>query len=269
MSIRNAPAPWSKIRLEGNKGWRLGRIRAQRNMVLLLAALPFIAGCVTISSGPDRIFDADAEIPALRACAAYVPAQNDVTSRNTFIAARMYAIDIEYSVYFEQLLKERQLGTSVLDATLLGLTAATTIVHGEAAKTAIGAISTGFAGAKSDIDQDIYMAQTLQILMNAMEAQRLQVRNRIDGNMKLAVADYSAWRSLTDLDDYYKAGTLAGALQYLASSTGANAQNQKDLQNGTTPNGQAATKSTLHGANQPATSPTSLKGPAAVLPSAQ
>ena len=262
MSFCNASAAWPPTQSASNNGEQLGRAQAQRNMVVLLSVLPLIAGCVTISSGPDRIFDASADIPALRAYAAYVPAQNDVTSRNTFIAARMYAIDIEYSEYFEKLLKEKQLGTSVLDATLLGLTAATTIVHGEAAKTAISAVSTGFAGARSDIDQDIYMAQTLQILMNAMEAQRLQIRNRIDGNMKLPAANYSAWRALTDLDDYYRAGTLAGALQSLTATTGQNAQNQKDLQNATTPNGAAATTQ-----GPDSTAPTALGGPARVLPS--
>jgi hypothetical protein len=98
--------------------------------------------------------------------------------------------------------------------------------------------------------------------MNAMEAQRLQIRNRIDGNMKLPAANYSAWRALTDLDDYYRAGTLAGALQSLTATTGQNAQNQKDLQNATTPNGAAAT---MQGPDS--TAPTALGGPARVLPS--
>jgi len=110
------------------------------------------------------------------------------------------------------------------------------------------------------------MAQTLQILMNAMEAQRLQVRNRIDGNMKLSAANYSAWRALTDLDDYYRAGTLAGALQSLTATTGQNAQNQKDLQNATTPNGAAATAQGPT-AKAESTAPTALGGPARVLPS--
>ena len=211
-----------------------------RAILALLFISSWGAGCVTISSGPTRIFDSSAEIPSLMAYASVPDNHTDKQSRNTFIAARMYAIDLEYSTYFERLLKERQLGSSALDATLLGLTAATTIVHGDAAKTALGAVSTAFAGARTDIDQDIYMAQTLQILMNTMEAQRLAIRNRLDANMKLDATDYTAWRALTDLDDYYRAGTLAGALQYLASTTGQNAQDQKNLQNGTTPNATAA-----------------------------
>jgi hypothetical protein len=191
------------------------------------------------------MFDASTTFdPTTKAIYAIVPdSAANTQTRNTFIGARMYAIDVEYNTYYEHLLKERQLGESALDASLLGLTAATTIVHGEAVKTTLGAISTAVAGAKTDIDQDVYMAQTLQILMNSMDAQRLAIRSRIDGNMKLSASDYTAWRALIDLDDYYRAGTLAGALTYLASTTGQNAQNQKNLQNGTTASGASATTS--------------------------
>ena len=222
------------------KSSRAGYTFTRCSPILLMLLSLSTAGCVTISSGPERLFDTNAERSALMAYADVPGNRTDKQSRNTFIAARMYAIDLEYSAYFERLLKEKQLGSSALDATLLGLTAATTIVHGEAVKTTLAAISTAVAGAKIDIDQDIYMAQTLQILMNTMEAQRLAIRNRVDGNMKLASPDYTAWRALTDLDDYYRAGTMAGALNYLASTTGSNAQAQKDLQNGTTPGATAA-----------------------------
>ena len=222
--------------------------------IVLLLVLVSTTGCVTVSSGPNRIFDTANATASLQAYASVPDNTADKQTRNTFVAARMYAIDIEYSNYFERLLKERQLGGTALDATLLGLTAATTIVNGAAVKTTLGALSTAAAGVRTDIDQDIYMAQTLQILMNTMEAQRLSIRNRIDGNMKLAAADYTSWRALTDLDDYYRAGTLAGALQYLSSTTGQNAQDQKSLQNGTTASGTATTPS----AGAPATGKTSL-----------
>jgi hypothetical protein len=211
-------------------------------IALLLVSIS-ASGCVTISAGPDRIFDsANTFDEKTKRLYAFVPDYTaDVQTRNTFIGARMYAIDVEYNTYYEHLLKERQLGESAFDASLLGLTAATTIVHGEAVKTTLAAISTAVAGAKTDIDQDVYMAQTLQILMNSMDGQRLAIRSRIDGNMKLSASDYTAWRALTDLDDYYRAGTIAGALTYLASTTGENAQNQKNLQNGITASGASAT----------------------------
>jgi hypothetical protein len=241
-----------------------GECPLDRLSLALITFIPFfLSGCVTISSGPNRIFDATAELPSLMAYSSVPGNQTDKQSRNTFVAARMYAIDLEYSAYFERLLKERQLGGSALDATLLGLTAATTIVHGEAVKTTLAAVSTAVAGAKTDIDQDIYMAQTLQILMNTMEAQRLAIRNRIDGNMKLAASDYTAWRALTDLDDYYRAGTMAGALNYLASTTGSNAQAQKDLQNGTTPSATAAGPTSP---GTPTNGMTSLKASVQALP---
>jgi hypothetical protein len=62
-------------------------------IVFILISLS-TAGCVTISSGPNRIFDATAELPSLMAYANVPGNQTDKQSRNTFVAARMYAIDI-------------------------------------------------------------------------------------------------------------------------------------------------------------------------------
>jgi hypothetical protein len=233
----------------------------------------FCSGCVTISSGPERGFDPNVEaMSVINDHKIPDGAQlNNQGDRNNFVAARMYAVDLEYSTYFEKLLKERQVANTALDIGLLGLTMAGTITPGAQAKTAIAAASTAFAGAKTDIDQDIYMSSTLQILMNTMESQRLAVRNRIDANMKLTPTDYPTWRAMTDLDDYYRAGTLAGALQFLSASTGQNAQNQNNLQNGTTAN--AAPTNTTNPGNVPGATPrtsaTSLGGPASVLPPAQ
>lgn len=232
-----------------HRGVRLNRsIRFCPEFIALFCVL-FLPGCVTISSGPDR-----ALLAGTPPANVYAEVQADIVSigrtytkevRNELITEWMYRIDLAYSDYFERLLKERQLGSAALDAGLLGLTAATTITPGAAAKTTLAAVSTAFAGAKTDIDQDIYMSSTLQILLNSMEAQRLAVRNRLDANMAKGVGDYTVWRALTDLDDYYRSGTLAGALQELASSTGSNAQNQKNLQNGTTTSGAPVNKSNV------------------------
>lgn len=252
-------------KLQLGRNVRTNLYRKCNGAIALLLLSISASGCVTISSGPTPIFDSSKTFnKETTDYYAIVPGGTaSKQQRNDFISARMYAIDLEYSDYYARLLKERQLGGSALDASLLGLTAATTIVHGEAVKTTLGAISTAVAGAKTDIDQDVYMAQTLQILMTAMDAQRLAIRNRIDGNMKkLDPADYTSWRALTDLDDYYRAGTLAGALTYLASTTGQNAQNQKNLQNGTTASGSSATPS----AAAPSLGTTSLGASVKALP---
>ena len=75
--------------------------------ILALAAGCACSGCVTVSSGPDRGFDPNAE--AVNVINAYrnpngAQLSNNI-DRNNFIAARMYAQDLEYSTYFEKLLK--------------------------------------------------------------------------------------------------------------------------------------------------------------------
>ncbi len=77
-----------------------------------------------------------------------------------------------------------------------------------------------------------------------MEASRLSIRKRIMANLQLSIDKYTFWQGLSDLEDYYRAGTIAGALEALAASTGNNSQRAKNLQNGSTQNGMAVTGTT-------------------------
>jgi ABC-type phosphate transport system auxiliary subunit len=149
----------------------------------------------------------------------------------------MYAIDIEFTEYFGRLTVERQLGTFSGDLALLGLTAATTLSHGEALKTTLAAVSTAVAGARTAVDKDILVSQTIQVLQSQMEASRLAIKNRILANLLLNTATYTLATGLSDLEDYYRAGTLAGALESLSAVVGNNSQINKNLTNGVTQNG--------------------------------
>jgi hypothetical protein len=149
----------------------------------------------------------------------------------------MFAMDIEYSTYFARLTKERQLGSAAGDLALLALNATATAIPVAATKTILSATATAVTGAKTAIDQDVYVSQTIQILQSQMEASRLAIRNRIMANLQLPLAQYTGWQGLSDLEDYYRAGTVAGALESLAAATGSNSQQAKNIANGTTQTG--------------------------------
>jgi hypothetical protein len=204
---------------------------------LYFLLLAIISGCSsTLGPGPDRVFTVDEQVLALRSAPNSANLAT-VAGRNDFITRRQFAIDLEYTQYFAKLTKERQLGNLAGDFALLGTTFAGTIGHAAATKTILSALSTGITGAKTDIDQDVYITQTIQILQSQMEAGRSSVRTRIIANMKLDLASYTMWQGLSDLEDYYRAGTVAGALEALHASAGANSQQAKDLKNGITPDG--------------------------------
>ena len=71
---------------------------------------------------------------------------------------------------------------------------------------------------------------------------------------------YTVWQALSDLEDYYRAGTIPGALEALAAVAGNNAQQTKDLKNGATQNGQPV-KTTMSGQTANGVNVRTLKAP--------
>jgi hypothetical protein len=160
------------------------------------------------------------------------------TSRNNFITERMAAIDLEYSVYYGKLTNEAQVGNASADIIALLFSTGATGFASAATKTALAAGATIANGTKTAINQDVLIANTIQILQSTMETSRTSIGSRITANLSCLPASYTVWQGLTDLEDYYRAGTLAGALEALAATTGNNAQQTKNLKNGTNPQGQ-------------------------------
>lgn len=208
-----------------------------------LSLTPFMTGCSTISPGPDRLFPISQEVAVLQQ-SLMLPDLSQPQSPDfiySYITARMFAIDIAYSEYFANLTTERQLGTLGADFVSLGVGAATTVMPGAAVKSVLGAATTAIAGARTAIDKDIFIQQTIQILQNQMDASRLTIRTRILANLqKLSERKtiYTLAQGLSDLEDYYRAGTLAGALESLSATVGNDAQQRKNIENGTTQSGE-------------------------------
>jgi hypothetical protein len=219
-----------------------------------------VCGCsATTAIGPERVFTVEEQVAGLRSLQSTAP--TNVQDRNTLITERMFAMDLEYTTYFAKLTKERQLASVGGDLAILGLTATTTIVPVAATKTIISAVSTAVAGAKTDIDQDVYVSQTIQILQSQMESSRLLIRNRIVANLTLTMDKYTAWQGFSDLEDYYRAGTIAGALESLAAATGSNSQQAKNATNGTTQSGIAVNPSATTGTTSAGAKAHAVKAP--------
>lgn len=52
------------------------------------------------------------------------------------------------------------------------------------------------------------MAQTMRIIQKQMRASRAKIAEHISGRMALGVNDYPLASALSDVEDYYRAGTL-------------------------------------------------------------
>lgn len=144
--------------------------------------------------------------------------------RNEVVNGRLAAIDIHYNCYQKRLYEEG-IGTSILaDWVVLGLGGATAVTGGAAAKAALGAAITGVTGAKTSLDKNAYFDKTLPALICKMQAARKEVLVRIRMGLSQGDGDYPLTQALVDLEDYYNAGTIPGAVAGITAAAGADAQ---------------------------------------------
>jgi hypothetical protein len=204
-----------------------------KKLIIFIAAGTLCAGCSGLSVGPTRVHTLDEQVASLKANypLSVVPASPQ--GLYDYVTERMFEIDLEYTTYFATLTRDSQAGSLGSDAVLLTLTGLATVAPASAVayKTAYSAAATGVAGFKTAIDQDVLLSHTIQILQSQMESSRTLIKGRILGNLNAAMTGkaYTVWQAMSDLEDYYRAGTIPGALEALAAVAGNNAQKAKDV----------------------------------------
>jgi hypothetical protein len=198
-----------------------GRCAVHIGTLLVLAG--WLSGCATTDGGPERLYPVSDEVARTRALlegpdgleARYYAARTDTDRlyyRNEIIAGRMYLIDVEYSTYEAALTSERQkfqfagsvVGQGLNTAGALFTPAATTRILSGAAG-AVGAT-------KGYYDSDLVVAKTIQIVEGQMRAQRDTLAQRILSRRTEPAATYPLSAAMSDLEDYYRAGTFNSGL---------------------------------------------------------
>jgi hypothetical protein len=91
-------------------------------------------------------------------------------------------------------------------------------------KAILAGLTGAIIGAKSAVDRDIFYNKTIITIVTEMEAQRKIVLSNIYIGMKKVPAEYTIFQALADLDNYYSAGTVNGALAGLTASAGNKSQ---------------------------------------------
>jgi hypothetical protein len=93
-------------------------------------------------------------------------------------------------------------------------------------------VLTGLAGvvtgSRAAYDNDVLFAHSVQWIQTQMRTQRTFVAERILRGMKLSTADYPMAAALTDLEDYYRAGTFTAGLLGTSEALGAEARLAED-----------------------------------------
>jgi hypothetical protein len=209
----------------------------------LLAALPLLGGCslAAVDGYPKRADVSSAYVEELGGYLKPVAVQDYTTVldeprravlRNEIITARMYAMDVNFHQFEQDLTQQHNIANVGSDWAILALSGAGTIVPSAATKTVLAATTTAIAGGKAVVDKDIFYTKTIPALLTQMEAQRKIIRARIIENMLKTTRDYTLFQGLADLDEYYAAGSLNGAIVALTTTAGAKSdQGDSDIAN--------------------------------------
>ncbi len=197
---------------------------------LLIAALT-LGGCAAALQGfPDRVADTETELTALEpfmstdAIKNYKAATGDAKKllRDEYVNARITAINLHFGE-FERDLFQEGVGSGIgTDWIKLALGGAGAVYAG--ASQALSAATVGIEGAKASFDKQAFFENTITTLFAAMDANRKTVLVKIREGLGQPVASYPLTQAMADLEDYYNAGTIPGALISINADSGAKAE---------------------------------------------
>lgn len=188
---------------------------------MIVYLLISLSGCTTVMNGgaPPPSFDIENDLRILEAKFGDAVTIENVykdgatkEKRNRMIAGRLVMINLRYLQFIKNLNAEKQFIDTASDITILSLNLAGTAFTPTNTKTILSAISAVISGSKLSIDKHYYYEKTMPALIASMNAQRKLVLVSILEGIGKSLELYSVEQAVTDLDSYYHAGTLIGAI---------------------------------------------------------
>lgn len=192
--------------------------------VVLLTA----SGCSTVAGYPDQSVNTQDELKTLQVY--WDPhtltqyAGNPTRAlRDEIVNGRLRSIDLHFGIWQRDIVTDTMKLNTVGDITSLAVTTAATITSSIHAKTILSAIATGLTGAKATINKDVFYDKTVPVLLAQMSALRKQVLVRLRLGLNQDLPEYGLNQALSDVDDYYTAGTIQAALAGITETAGKSA----------------------------------------------
>jgi hypothetical protein len=209
------------------------RLTRQWNSLLSAFLIAVLSGCAAFKGYPERstslatdLRELNDSIAAARITECLGQADN-LACRNKFIGARMYATDIRFSEFEEKLFRQtRESGFAATLATL-GLTTTAALTTGGASQILSG-IAAFIIGGREGFQKEVLAERTVVAIHTAMRARRAQVRLRLRNGLHQSTEQYPLAVALADLNDYYDAGTILGALVGITETVGAEAKQAEE-----------------------------------------
>jgi hypothetical protein len=230
-----------------DSGWadadrsRYRQVAWKATLQLRLIFLGFVSitipGCQTISGEPERLYSAAEEADSTRSLLSrieqsYYDSSSDAERkswRNEYIGRRMYYTDLQFTDFQTALTRERQqFGfTSALAAQ--GLSAAGAVVTPVNTVRILSALTGGVNASRGFYDSELLTNRAIQIVESQMQSNRDNVSTIILSRLNESAVTYPLSFALTDLEDYYRAGTMTSGLIKAAAEAAINAHESEDL----------------------------------------
>ena len=196
-------------------------------LLLVTAGLSLLTtGCASYRAYPRRAASESKELPHLvhyfteDVMAKYAASPDKSAYRTEVVMGRLRAMDLLF-LQFERAINQEKNGTQIAtDWAVLGLSGAGATAGGATTKAILAAISGGLTGAKLSVDDALFYKQAMPVLLQAMQASRKSILVDIRKGLKTSQEDYHLMQALNDVDRYYEAGTLPGAMIAINSQTG-------------------------------------------------
>ena len=148
-----------------------------------------------------------------------------LTARNRFVNELLFLIDYNYNIHTGNIIAgmaKGEFGVGITD-TLLSLAATVSTV--ETAKTAYAALATAVGTGKTQFDKAYYAEKTTAAIITQMDALRAAARIPLQAGLKTTkYTNYPLSRAMRDLNNYYRAGTMANAIVSIGNTAAANAK---------------------------------------------
>jgi hypothetical protein len=155
-----------------------------------------------------------------RSCAGFSQDLNKAKAvRNELLENALPFIDEAYADFLVDLQAGRDRANFVADVIELGTTAAVGITNGDRPLQILGVALTAFRGGRRSADLNFFKEQTTPVLITKMDGSRARARTTILTREQAGVDDYPLGAAISDIVDYYNAGTLVRAFTELQKDT--------------------------------------------------
>ena len=203
--------------------------RPWRLVILALILIAPLSACASFRNvaGPAPAFDVDTDIAAFNAHYAsatsvseYYKTPETRLKRDEFVVGRLTLYNLQYIKFIQGFAINRAQAQSAFDITNLTLGVANSLVGGQADHAALTAATSLLTGSRLAIDKNFFAEQTVPALVTQMNASRQAALVPILRGLKEDETGYPLSEALVDLQKYYEAGTIQGALMDVQVAAG-------------------------------------------------